>query len=58
MTIYTTVLCYTNGEIITCLNCVWYRCLPTKIVVMNTNATFDEFETNVCKSLSIDCMQT
>ena len=58
MKTYTTLLCYMNGEIITCPNDVCYSCLPTKVVVTNTDAIFDEFETNVCLSLSIDRLQT
>ena len=55
---YTTLLCYMNGEIITCPNGVCYSCLPRKVVVTNTNITFDVLEANVCRSLSIDHLQT
>ena len=47
-----------NGEIITCPNCVCYSCPPTKVVVTNIDATFDELEANVCQSLSNDRWQT
>ena len=54
----TTMLCYMNGEIITCSNGIRYSCPPAKVVVINTSATFDELETNTCQSFSIDHMQT
>ena len=57
MKIYITLLCYMNGEIITCPNGVCYCCPSTKVIVMNTDTTFDEFEANVCQSLSIDRLQ-
>ena len=47
-----------NGEIITCPNGVCYSCPPRKVVVTNTNVTFDVLEANVCQSLSIDHLQT
>ena len=43
----TTMLCYMNGEIITCSNGICYSCPPTKVVVTNTNETFDELEANI-----------
>ena len=58
MKTHTTMLCYMNGEIITCSNGVRYSCPPTKVVVTNTSATFDELEANICQSFSIDRMQT
>ena len=54
----TTMLYYMNGEIITCSNGIRYSCPPAKVVVTNTSATFDELETNICQSFSIDRMQT
>ena len=57
MKIYITLLCYMNGEIITWPNGVCYYCPSTKVIVMNTDATFGEFEENVCQSLSIDHLQ-
>ena len=56
MKTYTTLLCYMNGAIITCPNNVCYSCLPIKAVVTNTDTIFDELETNVCLSLSVDCL--
>ena len=58
MKTYTTLLCYMNGEILTRPNGVCYSCPPTKVVVMNIDATFDELETNVYQSLSIDRLHT
>ena len=58
MKTHTTMLCYMNGEIITCSNGIHYSCPPAKVVVTNTSATFDEFEANICQSFSIDPMQT
>ena len=58
MKTHTTILCYMNGEIITCSNGVHYSCPPIKVVVTNTSATFDELEANICQSFSIDRMQT
>ena len=49
MKTYTTLLCYMNGEIITCPSGVCYSCPPTKVVVTNTDATFDELEANECQ---------
>ena len=54
MKTYTILLCYMNGEIITCPNNVCYSCLLTKVVVTNSNPIFDEFEANVYQSFSID----
>ena len=39
-----------NCEIITCPNGVCYSCPPTKVVVTNTDVTFDELEANVYQS--------
>ena len=47
-----------NCEIVTCPNGVCYSCPPTKVVVTNIDATFDELEANVYQSLSIDRLQT
>ena len=58
MKTHTTMLCYMNGEIITCLNGICYSCPPVKVVVINTSATFDGLEVNICQSFSIDRMQT
>ena len=58
MKTHTTMLCYMNFEIITCSNGICYSCFPTKVIVTNTSATFDEFEANICQSFSIDHMQT
>ena len=58
MKTHTTMLCYMNGEIITCSNGIRYSCPPAKVIVTNTSATFDELEANICQSFSIDRMQT
>ena len=58
MKTHTTMLCYMNGEIITCSNGICYSCPPIKVVVTNTSETFDELEANICQSFSIDHMQT
>ena len=52
------MLCYMNGEIITCSNDICYSYPPAKVVVTNTSITFDELEANICQLFSIDCMQT
>ena len=58
MKTHTTMLCYMNGEIITCADGIRYSFPPAKVVVTNTSATFDELEANICQSFSIDRMQT
>ena len=58
MKTHITMLCYMNGEIITCSNDICYSCHLAKVVVTNTIATFDELEANICQSFSIDHMQT
>ena len=52
---YTTVLCYTSGEIIDCEFGVCYNCPPEKSVSINSMITFDELETKLCHALNINC---
>ena len=58
MKTHTTMLCYMNGEIITCTDSIRYSFPPAKVVVTNTSETFDELEANICQSFSINLMQT
>ena len=51
---YTTVLCYTRGEIIDCEFGVSYNRPPDKGVLINSMITFDELETKLCHALNIN----
>ena len=50
---YTTVLCYTSGEIIDCEFGVYYNRPPEQGVSINS-ITFDELETELCHALNIN----
>ena len=51
---YTTVLCYTSGEIIDCEFGVCYNRLSEKSVSINSMITFDKLETKLCYALNIN----
>ena len=51
---YTTVLCYTSGEIIDCEFGVCYNRLYEKSVSINSMITFDELETKLYHTLNIN----
>ena len=55
---YTTVLCYTSGEIIDCEFGVCYNCPLEKGISINSMITFDELETKLCHALNINCTYT
>ena len=52
---YTTVLCYTSGEIIDCEFKVCYNRPLEKGISINSMITFDELETKLCHALNINC---
>ncbi|KAL6311718.1 hypothetical protein AAG906_024607 [Vitis piasezkii] len=51
---YTTVLCYTRGEIIDCAFGISYNHPFEKGVSINSIITFDELETKLCHALNIN----
>ena len=51
---YTTMLCYTSGEIIDCEFGICYIRPCEKGVSINNMITFDELKTKLCHSLTIN----